>query len=114
MKKLILFEGPDACGKTTLINSIKKEYDAYIHNGLYPSQQTAIDAYMDQFESFEKYNQSGLTLIDRAHWSEQVYGKVIRDTNLLLSDWDMLENKLNDIGAIVILCLAPFTIAAKR
>lgn len=114
MKKLILFEGPDCAGKTTLIESIKQEQDTYIHNGLYPSQQAAIDAYMAQFDNFEKRDGDWLTLIDRAHWSEEAYGRIIRDTHMLMGDWNMLEERLNEINALVVLCMPPMNNAVHR
>lgn len=114
MKKLILFEGPDCAGKTTLIESIKQEQDEYIHNGLYPSQQAAIDAYMIQFDNFEKRTTDYFTLMDRAHWSEEAYGRVIRDTHMLMGDWQMLEERLNEINALVVLCLPPMNHAVFR
>lgn len=112
MTKLILFEGPDCAGKTTLIESIVMPGDHYIHNGLYPSQQAAIDAYLHQFEETSKSYDT--TFIDRAHWSEQAYGKVIRDTHMLQDDWEMLENKLLEINALTVLCLPSIFLAHER
>lgn len=100
---LIILEGPDGAGKTTLANQFK-DYK-YVHHGLYRDD--------NQFELIERYAQSihkaeDNTIIDRCYLSELVYGRVKRgksrlgDTGLLLLQ---ALCKANDVREII--CLPP-------
>ena len=82
MKHVIYVDGPDCCGKSTLISAIKREGDLVIHNGLYETPAQAYAAYIRQIQSFlaasqTKYNR---LILDRGVLSEIVYGQVLRNT----------------------------------
>ena len=73
-RKPFIFEGPDACGKTTLAKAVIERYGGqYIHLTL---ELHLVEAQWQALVSAANY--PGITIIDR-HWvSEQVYGTVYR------------------------------------
>ena len=76
-----LLEGVDGSGKTTLKDELIAEIKLlnptmrikYFHNGVYPSSDEALDAYLKQLEEAKNYD---AVIWDRAHLSSYVYGAI--------------------------------------
>lgn len=117
MGRLVLIEGPDCAGKTTLLETLIGENDERIHNGVYPSQAEALLAYKNQYYYYDlnlSDDEKGNLFIDRAHWSEEVYGSVLRDKGVSDKDWKEQEDLVNKAHGFVILCLPPKDLATTR
>lgn len=106
MKKIFLFEGPDCVGKTSIINEIihelveAKKNIVYIHNGVYPSMNVAINAYIAQLFNAESFD--GITLFDRGILSEMIYGKILRNTTVDPEFVSRYIKQLNTNGCIIL------------
>lgn len=76
MKRVIMLEGPDGAGKSTLANFLANNHGyKYIHNGLYPDMAAAdlMALYLRQI-----LDASTPIVIDRSYLSEWIYGRVMR------------------------------------
>ena len=94
--KLIIIEGADSSGKTTLIKGIKKAIKVdYVFNYSYPKEwemfQQAANArgqYVASMEIFKQLLAEGKTIIcDRFHLGEYAYGPVMRGYSEWLAEW---------------------------
>lgn len=109
---LFYLEGPDASGKTTLINELMdEENDIFIHNGVYPSTADAIFRYDYQLFEYEQLmlNTSGKFnfFLDRGFMAENIYGPIMRDTRIEGPEYMKLLNKMIDLKVVLILCVPP-------
>jgi len=114
---VIIIEGIDRVGKTTLANKISKEFNVPIYkqnriggnfvslsksrSGNVFATNNILDNYVRAKTLVDFWNWSGFTqniIIDRFHWTEAVYSLVDRDgpsqyENMKLIERDMLEQK---------------------
>lgn len=105
MNNLIIVEGPDGAGKSTLIAALHRSLPAahLVHHGPMP----------EVFDLPTVYHRSmvehpGLTIIDRAWVSERIYGTVCRGINRVsFGGRLMLERKALSLGVLEVLCLPP-------
>lgn len=80
-KGIIILDGPDGCGKTTLAEFLQKEYGAYyMHSTWSPELEPDMEEYMRLTTQMAKrISQNQLVVLDR-HWlSELVYSDVFRE-----------------------------------
>lgn len=112
MNKIIIFEGPDRCGKTeigkALANKLKLSYfkNSYEHsnfsnNGFISTAFVEANFLLDLLNQVD-FKENGL-ILDRNIPSEWVYSKVFnRETKeeLIFE----IDKKLADLGAIIIYC----------
>lgn len=77
---LVLLEGPDGAGKTTLAEHLVKHYGAiYIHSTWSPELELRMEDYMLQtLEMAKSVSQKRLVVLDRHFLSEIVYSAVFR------------------------------------
>jgi len=101
----IIIEGPDCGGKTSLINSLFRDYKR-IHNGVFPTSDEAMLAYSHQLNCMREN-----TIFDRMHLSELIYGKVMRDTVPEISLYGATEMLAAYRDSVIIVCLPPIEIA---
>ena len=116
---LLLLEGPDGGGKTTLAKTVLKDY-AYQHNGPPPWTGMAADksvakrneVFWWQLGNLVPKDATGRTVVDRSWPSEQAYGRVL-DRPLVFHALAqrMFERYMLSVGGIVVLCLPPFHVA---
>jgi hypothetical protein len=113
MNKLIIVEGPDCCGKTTLAEGIRDRYGAIIIKArgdqeLWPDMTAYHDDLLDEAEVALDYNH---VVLDR-HWiSELVYRAVINEHTVTTkfareADYNFvrLQKRIADLGGLYILC----------
>lgn len=111
-KKLIIFEGPDCAGKTTLMREFRNTMiDATeVHHGPY-SRLTAsqlprfyVDSMMPLLHQYENL------LMDRCWLSERIYGDVFRKgtDRVGMTARRQLERIAMRHGAVIVLCLPPW------
>jgi GTPase SAR1 family protein len=100
---IILIEGPDGSGKTTLANKIIEElpYFEYRHEGPPPKNEDPLVYYMR-----ELYACKGNLVIDRFALGERVYGPILRDGDSIGdSGWRSFGAALRTCKAGHIVCL---------
>ena len=104
MLRIIIVEGPDGAGKSTLIRALHQRFPAahLIHHGPLPGLTEIAPIYHDAITA-----NAGLTIIDRAWVSEMIYGAVCRDgqDRVGLAYRRMLERVALGRGVLEILCL---------
>src|SRR6056300_1129132 len=77
--RIIIFEGPDGVGKTTLVNHIKNKYKNSYYMHLRVNKNMKLWHTASMRLAIKKKNQGKLVLLDR-HWpSEQCYSYIYRD-----------------------------------
>lgn len=110
-ERLIILEGPDCGGKTTLATELMKRLSnsVKIHHGPFPrvNRQQLPRFYLESMQPMlDRWH--GLVM-DRSWLSEQVYGPVFRGSNRVD---DVCRRHLERIamrhGAVVVLCLPPW------
>jgi hypothetical protein len=103
LKGIIILEGADGTGKTTLARALVKRYDAfYIHNGLWPD---IWKRHLATVDLAIKRSQKQLVIIDRLWLSEQIYGDTFRDGPAYDLGARCLDRALLRYGAVTVLCV---------
>ena len=100
--KIFIIEGCDKVGKTTLAHdlSAKTSYPI-VHLGV-PSGAD----YNQQLRALVNEHSGGV-IFDRFHWGDFVYEGITNKERLLnWGEFNVLESRLNDLGAVVIYCSA--------
>jgi thymidylate kinase len=117
MKRLIIFEGPDGCGKTTLAKAVAARLSAiYVHHGPYKdTTKDLANIYMTSMGP-AAIDDSDVVL-DRSWLSEKPYGIVFRHGENRLGDAvvSTLESfALVNTNALVVLCCTPWDTCAAN
>lgn len=109
---IIILEGPDGSGKTTLANKIKDQTGFML---LHRSHQTDSNA-ESLFDEYAQVIKAGKNCImDRGWYSEMVYGPVMRGASAITyPQMYELERLLAKNGALIIHCTAPEATLWKR
>lgn len=100
---LVIIEGPDGAGKTTLVSALHRAIPAahVTHHGPLPGVTNLSEIYHQSM-----VEHSGLTIIDRAWVSERIYGTVCRGVNRISFGERMeLEQKALSLGVVEVVCL---------
>ena len=103
LARIIIFEGPDGVGKTTLINHIRKEFNDSYYMHLRVHKDMKLWHTASARLAIKKKHEGKLVLIDR-HWpSEQCYSYIYREG----PSYDPTEivKKLRQEGALYVWCL---------
>ncbi len=105
MTHMIILEGPDSSGKTTLAQSFERKGYKYHHMG--PPRH---DCLRESYIAYATHLNN--TVFDRSHLGEQVYGPLFRlEDSLGPIGQQLLDAYCETRRAVVILCLPPFTVA---
>lgn len=96
----VIVEGPDGAGKSTLIRGLK--LTPVVHNGVL---EDPFGTYLSEIRC------DALKGIDRFYPSEQVYGPVMRNQNMVGSKHRMLDRVLLSQKTVLVLCLPPKEVA---
>jgi hypothetical protein len=105
--KVIILEGPDGSGKTTLANVLGKDHKyKIIHNGP-PVDKNLTDIYIGQLRFVD--GEGGNYVFDRLHLGERIYGNVMRNKSLINPmEEKIIERHSEAMDAQVVLCLPPW------
>lgn len=97
----LILEGVDCSGKTTLSEEIQKQWNCkYIHVKQAPEGEDTLVHFLKAIKGI-----NFPTIIDRLHWSEQVYAKVLRQDSLLSDrDFGVIDGYLLANRGIFVLC----------
>jgi len=101
---LILVEGPDKAGKTTLAKRLSYLLGwHYLHTGPAPDLNKAFEHNLNALLVYRDK-----VVIDRLHLSTRVYGPIFHNQNLLSTyDIEVLEGLLRSKKAMVVYCRPP-------
>ena len=103
---VVLLEGPDGGGKTTLASHPWLGAFERRHFGLLDDPLREYRA----FASMAAASPRGLFVIERMHPSERIYGEVARGASRISAGQALdLERILERAGCVAVLCLPPFS-----
>lgn len=106
-KKLIIVEGPDCCGKTTLAKALAETLDAvYWHFTSSPALAEANTDYMRNGLENARDNlaQGRHVVFDRFWPSEWCYGRVLRPAGRCVDQALTIRDEAKDLDPIIIFC----------
>lgn len=108
-KGIIVIDGPDACGKTTLAETIKERCEAkgIKYNYIHASYRWPKKMFMYHEAILRraiKLSQDGIVVIDRLHLSELVYSQVYRNGSKWPLQHRYFDRLLQKHGALTIIC----------
>jgi thymidylate kinase len=110
---LIIVEGPDGVGKTTLVESIA-DYTSGVHV-LHRGPPVGDPLVEYTFEDLDDYHWSGIWVCDRWHWGELVYGPYYRGRSELgWSGFRQVDDYLLSKGAVIAYLTEPVETLAER
>lgn len=108
---LVIVEGPDGAGKTTLIRNLEPSFGRAVvrRHGAYLGESDISRHYMrDLLEAID--NRGDVVFMDRSWLSEPVYGRAARGGLTRMTDREeqMLVSAAWVARAVVVLCLPPY------
>ena len=110
---IIILEGPDGAGKTTLAEKLKKQTGYMYLRRAQPKTEEEKQRMMEEYVQVIKSGKN--CIFDRCWYSEMVYGPVMRDDSVITyPQMYQLERLLTKHGAIVIYCTATKETLWKR
>ena len=110
---IIILEGPDGSGKSTLAEKLHQQTGYKLIHRDKPKTEEDKARMMDEYIQIIKAGKN--VILDRAWYSEMVYGPIMRDENIITyPKMYELECLLTAHGAIIIYCTAPTTTLWKR
>lgn len=109
---IIILEGPDGAGKTTLADQLCTRYDLrYHHEGPPPSGIDALEYYGHILEGERELIAGGAKgiVFDRLALGERVYGPIYREHDRLGENgWRVFQRLINAANAVQVMCLPPY------
>ena len=110
---IIIIEGPDGAGKTTLANKIQQQTGYMLLHRSQPKTEEEKAKMMDEYLQVIKSGKH--CSLDRCWYSEMVYGPVMRDASVIsYPQMYALEQQLAKHGGLVIHCTGPMQDLWKR
>lgn len=110
---IIILEGPDGSGKSTLAEKLHKQTGYQLLHRTQPKTEEDKKRMMDEYVQVLKAGKN--VIMDRAWYSEMVYGPVMRDASVITyPQMYELEKLATKYGAIVIHCTASESTLWKR
>ena len=105
MKGIIIIEGSDASGKSTLAKKLAIKYNGIIFHQTYRFKNKIPIYHMTILRKALKLSKKQLVILDRLHISEYIYGKVFRKEKR----WPWMLNSFNrfckELNIPIILCI---------
>ena len=102
---ILILEGVDGSGKTTLATKLMaaKLFDGYIHVS---NPEPGEDVFWHHF--YPARSAGSGDIVDRLHWSDDVYGAVLRGgPGLTPQQFGFIDGFMASRGAVMVLCSPP-------
>jgi len=100
---VIILEGCDKTGKSTLAQYIVEKYGFKLIKCSQPKKGEAYNEYTGIIEKISKGKEN--YVIDRMHLGEEVYGPIYRGRSELTQEqFQDIEKRLNDLNTVLIYC----------
>jgi hypothetical protein len=117
MPNIIILEGCDGSGKTTLANWLRDELGYHIvkTGPPAPGESTFKSYTAALLEAAEAAVYNGRrTVFDRLHTGETIYGPLLRGRDTLgIQGRDLIEALIAACGAVVVICAPPWEVLVK-
>jgi len=111
---MIVVEGPDGCGKTTLCNQLQRDFDLSIERPQRGGEAPVVPVRNRVYRALGRAvkGHQPAKIYDRLYLSELVYGKVLRD-KVEFSAFEQLyiNDLLKALRCPVIICMVDFDVA---
>lgn len=109
---LVIIEGENKCGKTTLAKHIEKEHGFRYIKVSQPGEKGPYREYMDLLDSLKPGEHA---VIDRFHIGEEVYGPLYRGkSGLIREQFGEIDKRIDKSNGILIHCFDSYENIAKR
>ncbi len=101
---IVVLEGADGSGKTALAEKLRRQMDfGYVH---VKTPKPGVDVFAHHFDPIRGVKDR--TVVDRLHWSDDVYGAVLRGgPGLTDQEFGFLDGYLASRGGVFVLCSPP-------
>lgn len=112
--KVVILEGPDGAGKTTLATHLEQEHGfRYIHTGKPSGEGSLLVEYCLVLDQARRSGEK--VVIDRLHVGESVYGPIMRGDDQITSEGqEIIQRFINAMGAVEVFCLPPYNVCEKN
>lgn len=115
---IIIVEGPDGAGKTTVIEKLLKSHpgSSYRHFSYPETDEEAFNYYQTYAQAIKETDPTRVTLFDRSWYSDLIYGPIFRNRQ----EMSFLHAEMLDAlvithgGGFIIYCTAPLNILWAR
>lgn len=116
--RILILEGPDGGGKTTLASDLAEIGYAVRHTGPPKAGEVPYLSYTGALASAFMFNKAGIDprpfVFDRLHLGERVYGPVVRDRDTLGPVLHrQIDRILLGIGGLVVYCATEYEVMEK-
>lgn len=108
MAKIVILEGPDGSGKTTLANKLHNTYNFNIvkTGPPAPDSDTTV-AYLDAI--YAALSRPGHTVFDRLHLGEKIYGPLLRGIDSMGTDgFAVIQRVIASHGIRIVIACPPW------
>lgn len=105
MKGLIILDGPDGAGKTTLGQYMAKRYDGVYMHLTYRWKDKMFEYHTAALHRAVKMSADKLVIIDRLWPSEVCYANAYRGGSKWPLMWRMMERVINKVAGVYVICL---------
>lgn len=106
---MLIIEGPDGVGKTTLAMTLRKYLPRHFYSHMTKPGE-GFDFYWDYLDRIGRN-----VIQDRFHWGEAIYPQAVgRDSQLDLGEFRLIEARLRLVGSFLVLITAELDLVEER